>query len=289
MYKIVSFIVCTCILVFGHAQAILDSVLVHNNYRSFYYQPLAKTNKKTSIIFAMHGSGGNGSNMLAAAANFFKTAEAENVLFVAPNGYKTFWNECRKFAETPPNIENIDEAAFFKAMLNYFNTKYKINTNNIFAMGFSGGGHMTYKLGFTMPTYFKALTAIVANIPTETNFDCTKANMPMPIMIVNGTNDEVNPYNGGLMKSGTYFGHIIPTDSSFAYWATIAGYKGAPTKTLLPNTDTLPATYIEKYTYKQKRKPEVTLLKVVGGQHAYPTDIDVFMEAWAFFKRSRKK
>ena len=42
---------------------------------------------------------------------------------------------------------------------------------------------------------------------------------------------------------------------------------------------------IEKYTFKKKRKPEVTLLKVIGGRHDYPNDINVYLEAWAFFKR----
>ena len=42
---------------------------------------------------------------------------------------------------------------------------------------------------------------------------------------------------------------------------------------------------IERYQFREKGKPEVTLLKVIGGKHDYPGDIDAHVEAWAFFKR----
>ena len=42
---------------------------------------------------------------------------------------------------------------------------------------------------------------------------------------------------------------------------------------------------IESYTFKKAGKPEVTLLKVIGGKHDYPNDIDVYLFAWDFFKR----
>jgi polyhydroxybutyrate depolymerase len=53
----------------------------------------------------------------------------------------------------------------------------------------------------------------------------------------------------------------------------------------LPDTDPTDGKIIEKYTYKQKGKPEVTLLKVINGEHNYPNDIDVYLESWSFFKR----
>jgi len=57
-----------------------------------------------------------------------------------------------------------------------------------------------------------------------------------------------------------------------------------PTKTLLPDTDTTDHKTIESYAYKAANKPPVTLLKVVGGHHDYPNDIDVYLYVWDFFK-----
>ena len=42
------------------------------------------------------------------------------------------------------------------------------------------------------------------------------------------------------------------------------------------------------FTYNKKNKPEVILLKVIGGTHGYPNDIDVHVEAWKFFKKQLK-
>ena len=42
---------------------------------------------------------------------------------------------------------------------------------------------------------------------------------------------------------------------------------------------------IEKYSFAEKGKPEVVLLKVNNGKHDYPNDIDVYLESWSFFKR----
>jgi polyhydroxybutyrate depolymerase len=53
---------------------------------------------------------------------------------------------------------------------------------------------------------------------------------------------------------------------------------------LLPDTDTTDHKTIESYAYKAANKPPVTLLKVVGGHHDYPGDIDVYLYVWDFFK-----
>ena len=147
---------------------------------------------------------------------------------------------------------------------------------------------MAYKLALTMPGKFRAITAIIANLPENDNLDCTEAKLPIPVMIINGTEDKTNPYNGGVVISGNVnFGSVRSTDDTFKYWAALAGYTGVAKKEFLPDTDPADGKMIERSWYKQKEKPEVVLLKVIGGKHDYPNDIDVHVEAWEFFKRQR--
>ena len=174
----------------------------------------------------------------------------------------------------------------FNNMINYFKVKYQINDQHVFAIGTSGGGHMSYKLALTMPEKFRAITALIANLPDTDNMDCTEAKVALPVMIVNGTADPVNPYNGGLIILGSVrMGNVRSTDRSFHYWASLAGYSGDPVKELLPDNDPADGKTIERFTYKKSGKPEIVLLKVIGGKHDYPNDIDVHVEAWEFFKR----
>jgi polyhydroxybutyrate depolymerase len=134
----------------------------------------------------------------------------------------------------------------------------------------------------TMPEKFKAITAIVANLPEANNMDCIEKKTPIAVMIINGTNDLTNPYNGGISAKNK--GLVVSTEDTFHYWATINGYKGSPSMEKLPDLEPDGKT-IEKYTFKQKGSPEVVLLKVINGEHNNPKDIDVFLESWNFFKR----
>ena len=262
-----------------------DSLLIESHQRTFHF--LKPVQPNATLVFVLHGSNGDGLQMRNRAQKLETIAPTENILLVYPDGYKKFWNECRKTANSDANHENINEEAFFGGMIDYFHTHYKINKKHVFAVGTSGGGHMAYKLALTMPEKFKAITAIIANLPDTNNMDCIEKRATFPVLIINGTEDKVNPYDGGEVVIGNNIslGFVRSTNRTFHYWAELAGYKGEPKKELLPDTDPKDGKTIERYTYKKRKKPEVTLLKVIGGKHDYPNDIDVHLEAWAFFKR----
>ncbi len=265
-----------------------DSLLIEGNQRSFHFLKPAQTH--ASLVFVLHGSNGNGTDMVSRTKKLMDIAPAENILLVYPDGYKRFWNECRKTANSEANHLDINDNAFFSGMITYFTQKYEIDPNNVFAVGTSGGGHMAYKLALTMPEKFRAITALIANLPDTNNLDCPEKHIALPVMIVNGTDDKVNPYNGGevIIGNNLSLGFVRSTDRTFKYWSALAGYNKQPQIEKLPDNDPNDGKTIEKYTFKKRKKPEVTLLKVIGGKHDYPNDIDVHLEAWAFFKRQMK-
>lgn len=270
----------------ANGQLIHDSIKVDKKYRTFHFNlPKARADN-FSLVFVLHGSGGTGLDMMKSTSNLLLKTADEKVLFVYPDGYKRYWNECRKAASSMANKININEEDFFLGMIHYFKTKYGINDNQVFAVGTSGGGHMCYKLALVLPKKIRAITAIIANLPATDNMDCAEAKVALPVMIVNGTDDPLNKYEGGMMQSGDFImGNVRSTEKSFRYWAELAGYHNEPMKTLLEDTDVEDGKKIERYTYKENGQPEVTLLKVIGGKHDYPNDIDVHLEAWEFFKR----
>jgi polyhydroxybutyrate depolymerase len=270
----------------SYAQYMTDSVKVDDRYRSFSFQPLTAAQKDYTVIFILHGSGGTGKGMMQASASLQKIAATERLLLVYPDGYKHYWNECRKGATSEANRLNINEQGFFNSMIKYLSAQYSISTKSFFAIGLSGGGHMAYKLGMTMPERFKGISAIVANLPDTGNMDCAEAKKPLAVMIANGTKDPLNHYEGGnIIIDGNNWGAVRSTERTFEYWARLVGYKRQPAVTALPDADTTNDQTITCYTYQQGGKPEVTLLKVNGGTHAYPRDIDIFLESWYFFKR----
>ena len=270
----------------GQSQTITDSILVENHYRTFHYKKPNGSAANFNLVFVLHGSGGTGKDMMQPASNLDKSAGKEPVFLVYPDGYKKYWNECRKNATSLANTENINEQAFFELMIQYFKKQYRVKDQYFFAIGLSGGGHMAYKLALTMPDKCKAISAIVANLPDNTNLDCAEAKLPVAVMVINGTKDAINPYTGGeMMVNGNSFGKVRSTDNTFNYWAGLAGYTGKPKVEVLPDPVKSNAQTITRYSFKEKGKPEVVLLKVTGGEHTFPEDIDAFTESWFFFKR----
>lgn len=263
-----------------------DSLLIEGRYRTFHYLQPEGDAGRFHLVFVLHGSGGNGRQMMPPVAKLEGQAAGERVLFVYPDGWGRFWNECRRHATSAANVEHINEGAFFLALIDHFGTRFGTEREKAFAVGLSGGGHMAYKLAMTLPDRFPAISAIVANLPDSSNLDCTEAHKPVAVLITNGTADGVNPDGGGEMTiNGASWGRVRPTIGSFRYWAGLAGYRGKPVSEVLPDPDAANGQTITRYTYRKRGKPEVTLLRVEGGDHAYPKDLDVFNESWAFFKR----
>ncbi len=282
-YALATLILCTALS--AKSQLINDSLLVDGHVRQFHF--LKPTRPEASLIFILHGSGGTGLQNRPGAKKLEDAAPAENLLLVYPDGYKKYWNECRKSSPAEANTIDIDEGAFFSAMIDYFKKQYQIEEKKVFVVGTSGGGHMAYKLALTMPERFRAITAIIANLPDTNNLDCPEKRVALPVLIINGTADNINPYDGGEVKLGPQMnlGFVRSTDRTFHYWSSLAGYTGEPHKQLLPDTDPADGKTVEEYTYRQKGKPEVTLLKVINGKHDYPNDVNVYLVALAFFNR----
>jgi polyhydroxybutyrate depolymerase len=289
MRKILSILFLLIVSFHIKAQLINDSLLIEGNYRSFHFNKPVQINHP-SLVFVLHGSGGTGKGMMKSALKMEEIASKENAIIVYPDGYKNYWNECRRLSPAAANVENVNEQAFFSGMIEYFKLHYAIDDKKVFAVGTSGGGHMAYKLALTMPGKFKAITAIIANLPDTNNMDCVATGKPIAMMIINGTDDKTNPYNGGdvVLGKNMDMGYVRSTDRTFRYWADLAGYLGEPKTENLPDKDPNDGKTIVKYWFKEKEKPEIVLLKVIGGHHDYPNDIDVHVTAWEFFKTQLK-
>jgi polyhydroxybutyrate depolymerase len=200
----------------ANAQVRTDSLLIDGGYRSFHFHHPTGGTPKQNLIFVLHGSGGNGKGMMEPASSLEALAARENFMLVFPDGYKKYWNECRKEATSLANKEDINEQAFFHGMLAYFRQNYQVGADKFFVIGMSGGGHMAYKLALTMPDQCKGISAIVANLPEAQNLDCVEAGKPVAVMISNGTQDSINPYEGGEMAvNGSSFGLCVLPKAPF--------------------------------------------------------------------------
>ena len=125
----------------------------------------------------------------------------------APSGDDQNRNDCR-----PQGPTAADDVDFVDALLRWTADRFSdvtlsLDTARTFVTGPSNGGLMTYRLATELPDRVAAAAAFIANRPELS--ECPMATAPIPVLIVNGTDDPLMPYDGGS-RTTTWKGHGLP-------------------------------------------------------------------------------
>ena len=139
-------------------------------------------------------------------------------------------------------------------------------------MGYSNGGHMAFRLALEAPELLAGVAAVAANLPAPENMDCHASGRPIPVLMINGTEDPINPYQGGDV---TIFGHgnrgrVLSTAESAAWFAQLDGAAPAITAEHLPSTAPTDPGWAERALWKSPSGMEVSLFTIHGGGHTLP-------------------
>ena len=227
------------------------------------------------IVFVLHGSDGKAEVMrIVTGHEFEKIADkTKEFIIVYPQGYKKYWNHCRKSADWASKKENADDPGFFKQMIHYFAAKYHADTTKVLATGISNGGQMCTKLALEIPQYFKGIAPIAANMPVETNNDCYQSKIPVPMLIMHGTADPLNPYNGGKigLNDGYDRGEVLSTNESVNYWRTLDGCSQKADSSMYPDINNKDNSVAYNFSYSNPQTgKKVVFIKIVNGGHNIP-------------------
>jgi polyhydroxybutyrate depolymerase len=273
------------------------SLIAADIERHFQYYIPSQHKPAAALVFALHGSLGDGNGMRQQTGYGFEyIAEQDNVIVVYPDGFDKHWNDCRASASYTANTLNIDDTAFFQGMIEYFASHYQIDTNAVFATGVSNGGHMTYKLGLTMPESFTAIAPIIANMPVAENLDCEPQNRPISVAILNGLLDPINPFDGGkvVLFGNDSRGTVLSSSESLLYWLQLASdTPPEPTISLLGNSAKLESWETNGYQFKLFHLTDsghvIASSKVRFGRLMGPNNsgVEAVDEIWSFFKAHR--
>jgi polyhydroxybutyrate depolymerase len=239
--------------------------------RSFHYYLPAELKPNTKIIFIFHGSHSSAETIRQQTAyQFDYLANDNNFITVYPSGFEGSWNDCRASANYSANTNNINDPAFITAMIEYFKKHYKINLDQVFALGLSNGGQFVYRLAHEMPTRFAGFAVIAANPPSADNFDCIASSKAVSMAILNGTEDPLNPYNGGLVDvyGDTSRGHVISSIDNGDYWRTLANLDQFSETILTKETDN---SVIKAHWTSAQVSQQVVLFTFTNSGHVIPS------------------
>jgi polyhydroxybutyrate depolymerase len=159
------------------------------------------------LVIQLHGGTQSKNDLYQhrSASKYWKEVSDENsFLLIVPNGIDTKtgntkegrlnWNDCRI------HIKEVqaDDVGFISKIIDWSIINYKVNDKKVFVTGVSNGGLMCYRLALEIPQKITGIAAFNANLYKES--ECTITNIPIPVMIVNGTKDEFMPFYGGKTK-----------------------------------------------------------------------------------------
>jgi len=274
-----------------------------NRERSYHihYPNHQRPTTPKALVLVLHGGGGADAQQMAHRTGMNCIADRENFMVVYPAGVDGQWNDGRgkTFRRAKGNTD-VDDVGFIATIIDTLVRQRHADPNRVYAMGLSNGGMMTYRLGIELGDKLAAIAAVIANLPT--NIAGQRPVRPLPVLIMNGTNDPMMPWHGGSVRVlGGEYGTVLSTEQTVQYWVNAAGLPRTPTSRVLENKSQADGCTVAVDQYQQAGSPvEVVLYRIQGGGHNLPggntpdrprllgkkcLDINGVEVIWAFFQK----
>ena len=182
-------------------------------------------------------------------------AHQNGIGVIYPEGIKRSWNVGKAIL----NDEN--DIGFVNALIDSVSLKYNIDSNRIYACGFSNGGTFSYELICGLSNKIAAFGSVGGNFSINENRLCN-IDREIPLIHIHGTRDRLQKYNHSD-------GDFLSTIESVNYWAN---YNQFDIKVVenIEDFHKKDGTTVEKHTYsKNNSNTQVIHFKVVKGGHLW--------------------
>ncbi len=157
------------------------------------------------LMLALHGHNQTADSFAGNQPELAHLASERGVILVFPDGTAsergTGWNVADPSPENP-----VDDVSFLLALIDELEATLNIDRKRVYAGGFSNGGQMCHFLGSRTTNVFAALAAVGSGIAgdrgTGSLVYTDPPTEPLPVLIVNATNDCKRPFWGGTNEDG---------------------------------------------------------------------------------------
>jgi polyhydroxybutyrate depolymerase len=272
---------------------------IEREYR-LYVPPNLDPSQPVPLVIALHGGGGTADGMEKLTySGFHDLADRDGFFVVYPQGIDRHWNDGRPTGDRA-HEENIDDVGFIAALIDHLAEEYTIDRDRVYATGISNGGMMSFRLACDLADQITAAAPVTANLSEALVARCAP-DRPVPLLILNGTDDPLVRWEGGEIKVLRQTrGTVLSVDETVAFWQALNGCPDNPQIERLPDDDPDDGTRVQVDTYAPcNRGAVITLVTVEGGGHTWPggyqylpaffigrtsQDIDACDVIWAFFQ-----
>ncbi len=277
-----------------------ESLSVDGTERTYrVYRPEAAAGSRLPLILAFHGGQGSGQTM-ARQTRLHDLAARAGCVVAYPDSLE-YWQDGR--ATTGVGAYDV---RFVRELVAHLVANESVDAERVYATGLSNGGMFTLRLACEANDLIAAFAPVIASFPVAFAPSC-EPGRPVPVMMVNGTDDGLIQWGGGEIFKGRRRGAggtVIPVEQTVAFWRENNGCAATPVREQLPDRDPDDGTTVQVITYSAcAGNSAVTLVRIDGGGHTWPShdvagaplakrlvgrksrDYDASSAIWAFFQR----
>tara|TARA_Y100001970_G_C14233347_1_gene860174 strand:+ start:407 stop:1405 length:999 start_codon:yes stop_codon:yes gene_type:complete len=229
--------------------------------RTYYVAYPSNSSQPSGLIINMHGFGGNAAGQLS-GTQMNNYAHPQNMAVVYPQGLTSSIGSPSWNVGTFWDFNTADDVGFIDAVIEEIILNFEIDSNRIYACGYSNGGYMAYELACELSNKIAAFGSVAGNFMLNSNQECDN-DREIPIIHFHGTNDPTVDYYPPS------FDQALTVEESIDYWSTFNNL-------ILDSYESINSN-VEIYTYYKESSPtEFVHYKVNGGQHEW------FWNNWGF-------
>lgn len=248
--------------------------LTRDGISRFYeiHVPASYTKKEPiPAVLVFHGGGGD-PGTVRYESQMDRTSDRENFIVVYPAGTNKrrlilkdrllLWNDGRPYKDG--SYSKVDDVGYVKALLDDLARLFNIDSNRIYACGFSNGAQFTYRLAKRLPDRIAAIAVVAGQRPAHDAFDPAPSR-PISVMQFAGLEDGIAPYEGGKGPSRAAVQAVSPpVRETIKSWAEFNGCPPEPAE-----VKRIGKAVMNRYGPCQADS-EVILWTLEDGGHAWP-------------------
>lgn len=238
----------------------IEHITVDGRDRVYEIHVPDRLSKTRSVVLALHGNPSDAAE-LRLDTRLDSTADRHGFIAVYPQGLDRSWNDGR--GVTDAQSDGINDVSYLTALIDTLVATRQVNPRRVYLAGFSNGAFMAEKYACTMPRKIAAIAAVEGTVPAGSS---CRPKVPVSVMQVHSTTDDVVPFNGGNLPDGGKVSKVKSARSTAARWRKIDKCKKKTTKAI---TSRFGRSVTRELGSKCSHQTEVALYVLRGWPHTW--------------------
>lgn len=164
------------------------------------------------LVVLLHGYGASG-QLQDVYLGTSRSGDELGYLTLTPDGTtdptgNRFWN-------VTGSNRPVDDVGYLSELISATVVEFNVDPTRVYVVGHSNGGYMAHKLACDIPDQVTAIAAIAGGI-FGLGAGCEQ---PIPVIMIQGTDDATVPYEGGVFLGG----RILGAEDTVARWRDLGG------------------------------------------------------------------